>query len=192
MQIHRISYGVKGFVRLARYAIRWTRMVQDKAKHKARVLKFWADHGIKATLEAFGVKQRTLYHWKAQLKKGEGRLEALNEKSKRPHRVRVRQWSLEITQEIRRLRTEHPNLGKEKIHPFIQTFCDARAWPCPKPKTVGRIIASAPESEFQTKEQVFGGTRFARPTLWRLLYLFLQNWSVFTTSLELTLSKIRE
>jgi len=35
------------------------------------------------------------------------------------------------------------------------------------------------------------GTRFARPTLWVLLYLFLQNWSVFTTSLEPILSKIR-
>jgi len=35
------------------------------------------------------------------------------------------------------------------------------------------------------------GTRFARPTLWVLLYLFLQNWSVFMTSLEPILSKIR-
>ena len=37
--------------------------------------------------------------------------------------------------------------------------------------------ANAPESEFQTKDQLFGGTRFARPTFWVLLYLFLQNWS---------------
>src|SRR3990167_7435699 len=37
--------------------------------------------------------------------------------------------------------------------------------------------ANAPESEFQTKDQLFGGTRFARPTLWVLLYLFLQNRS---------------
>ncbi len=35
-------------------------------------------------------------------------------------------------------------------------------------------------------------TRSARPTLLGLLYLFLQTWSVFTTSLELTLSKIRD
>lgn len=145
MQIHRISYGVKGFVRLARYAVRWTRMVQDKAKHKARVLKFWADYGLKATLEAFEVKERTLYHWKAQLKKGKGQLEALNEKSKRPHRVRTRQWPLEITQEIRRLRTEHPNLGKEKLYPFLQVFCSTHNLRCPQPKTIGRIIASAPD-----------------------------------------------
>ncbi len=55
-----------------------------------------------------------------------------------------------------------------------------------------RIRQAAPESEFQTKDQLFGGTREARPTLLGLLYLFLQNWSVFTTSLELTLSKIRD
>jgi len=48
----------------------------------------------------------------------------------------------------------------------------------------------APESEFCTKDRLFDGTREARPTLLVFLYLFLQNWSVFTTSLELTLSKI--
>ena len=32
----------------------------------------------------------------------------------------------------------------------------------------------------------------SNPTPWGLLYLFLQNWSVFTIALELTLSKIRD
>ena len=35
-----------------------------------------------------------------------------------------------------------------------------------------------------------GGTHEARPTLWVLLYLFLQNWSIYTIPLEPTLSKI--
>jgi len=89
MQVQRLSYGVKGFVRLHDYAIRWSRMVTDKAKRKARILAFWQKHGLEATVEAFGVKRRTLYLWKSQQKKGSGSLEALNEKSKRPRCVRA-------------------------------------------------------------------------------------------------------
>ena len=59
MQIHNYSYRIRGFSRLADYAIRWD-MLSDKAKHKARVLSFWAKHGLEATMEAFEVKGRTL------------------------------------------------------------------------------------------------------------------------------------
>ena len=140
MQVHRLSYGVKGFVRLARYAIRWTRMVTDKAKHKARVLKFWADHGTKAATEAFAISKRTLYHWQAQIRKGEGALEALNERSKRPHAIRRRQWHPDILLEIKRQRADHPNLGKEKVHDALKKFCVSRAFPCPSVSTVGNLI----------------------------------------------------
>jgi len=72
MQIHRLSYHVKGFVRLADYAIRWTRMVTNKAKHKLKVLVFWQKFGKEATTTAFKTKERTLYERKAKLKKGGG------------------------------------------------------------------------------------------------------------------------
>ena len=49
------------------------------------------------------------------LAKGEGRLEALNPKSRRPAMVRTRSWPSVVIKEIRRLRDEHPNLGKDKI-----------------------------------------------------------------------------
>src|SRR3989344_2803383 len=86
MQIHRISYGIRGFGRITSYAIRYTRMVTNKAKHKAQVLAFWTKHGLEATLDAFSVKKRTLYYWQAQLKKGGGQLEALNDKSRKPQK----------------------------------------------------------------------------------------------------------
>jgi len=49
----------------------------------------------------------------------------------------------------------------------------------------------APELEISVLKKPQGGTREALPTLLGLLYFFLQNWSVFTTSLEPILSKIR-
>lgn len=145
MQIHNFSYGIRGFLRLADYAIRWEDMVSEKGKHKARVLSFWAKHGLEATVEAFGVKRRTLYYWRERLMKGGGKPEGLNEKSKAPHRRRRRSWPQSVVAQIRRLRTEHPNLSKEKIYLSLKPFCNTRALGCPKPRTIGRIIAQAPD-----------------------------------------------
>jgi transposase InsO family protein len=64
----------------------------------------------------------------------------LNEQSRAPTTKRKRLWPTEVIAEIKRLRWEHPNLGKEKLYPLLQRFCTARTLRCPKPKTIGRII----------------------------------------------------
>ncbi len=143
MQIHHFGYRIRDFLRLAEYAIGWEAMLSEKGKHKGRGLSFWARHGLEATGEAFGIKRRTLYDWKAQLMKGRGKPEALNERSKAPHRRRRRLWPKEVTQGIRRLRREHPNFSKEKSYPFLKAFCDGKGLRCPKARTLGRIIADA-------------------------------------------------
>ena len=120
MQIHSFSYRIRGFARLADYAIRWASMVSEKAKHRAQVLSFWAKHGLEPTMEAFEVKRRTLYYWRRQLREGDGKLEALNESSKAPHRRRRRFWPEPVLCEIRRLRMLRPNLGKEKLYLIVK------------------------------------------------------------------------
>ena len=52
MQVQRKSYQVRGFVRLADYALRWAHMITDKAKRKARILAFWQEYGLKAAIAA--------------------------------------------------------------------------------------------------------------------------------------------
>ena len=145
MQIHRLSYQVKGFGRLADYALRWAHMLTNQAKYKARVLAFWQKHGFQATTDAFPVKRRTLYHWQARLTKGGGQLEALNPRSRAPQTRRRRLWPEAISQEIRRLRTAHPNLGKGKLRPFLLAYCKTYDLLCPSERTVGRLIADAPD-----------------------------------------------
>lgn len=140
MQVHRLSYGVKGFVRLARYAVRWTRMVSDKAKYKLKVLVFWQKYGLQATTDAFGVKRRTLYHWRSLWKEGKYAFEALNERSKRPHHIRKRIWPPAVKDRVRQLREEHPNLGKEKIHILLKPYCTANNLPLPSASTIGNLI----------------------------------------------------
>jgi hypothetical protein len=53
MQVIRVSYGLKGFARLYNDALKWSRMLTEKAKHKIKVLVFWEKHGLEATLDAF-------------------------------------------------------------------------------------------------------------------------------------------
>lgn len=57
MQVFRLSYGVRGFVRLNAYAVRWAHMITTPAKERARILSFWEKHGLEATKEAFGAKR---------------------------------------------------------------------------------------------------------------------------------------
>ena len=145
MQIHRYGYGIRGFGGLSNYGLRFMVMVSDKAQYRYEVLRFWEKYGLAPTLEAFKVKRRTLYHWRRQLRIDGGDQEALNEKSRAPRLKRKRLWPKEVTEEIRRLRTLYPNLSKEKLYPFVKVFCEATKLSCPKPRTIGRIIADAPD-----------------------------------------------
>lgn len=122
------------------YAIRFAYMIQEIAKERAKILTFWRKHGLAATIEAYGVQRRTLFAWKKKLEDGRGRLESLNTGSRAPKTKRRRLWHPALIEEIKRLRCEHPNLGKEKLYPHLLSFCEKRHLVCPKPRTIGRLI----------------------------------------------------
>ncbi|MDE2218470.1 MAG: DDE-type integrase/transposase/recombinase [Patescibacteria group bacterium] len=132
--------GTKGFISTWERVLRFRYIIQEKAKQKCRILAFWEKHGTEATEEAFKVKKRTLFHWKKKLKEGSGKLEALNDGNRAPKKRRKRLWNIRMIEEIKRIRSEHPNLGKDKIYPLLLPFCDNLNLPCPKEKTIGRLI----------------------------------------------------
>ena len=111
-----------------------------KAKKKFEVLVFWEKHGLPATLDAFKVSRRTLFLWKGQLRAGHGKPTALEEQSRVPVHRRLRAWPLPMLDEIKRIRMEHPNLGKAKLQILLVRFCRRNALPTPSVSTVGRII----------------------------------------------------
>src|SRR3989338_9427377 len=83
----------------------------------------------------------------------------------------------------------------KKLH-WIATFLLKRLLP---KKSLARTSFLAkkqsvpPKAGLQILLEKWGeisGTRFARPTLWVLLYLFLQNWSIYTITLEPILCEI--
>ena len=123
-----------------RDALRSRYMITTQALRKAKILAFAERHGIDMALEAFEVKRRTLFDWKRKWIAGDKKPEALNEKSRAPKTKRKRLWPDEIIAEIKRIRFDHPNLGKEKVHPMLAVFCAAKNLSCPKSKTIGRLI----------------------------------------------------
>jgi transposase InsO family protein len=120
-------------------------MIAKAAEERLKILLFWQRHGLGATQEAFKVSRRTLYLWQAQLVKRASKPHALAPRSTRPKQVRHRQWPPAISREIRRLRNLHPNLGKEKLYPFLRSFCQAQGMRCPSVRTIGRLIANSPD-----------------------------------------------
>ncbi len=144
MRVQHVGHKVRGFYRVADYALRWGMIVPDAQKRLA-ILEFWQRHGLAATREAFQVSRRTLFLWRAKLKAEGGNVAALVPGSTAPQQRRRRQWPAAIVAEIRRLRSAHPNLGKEKLHPFLAAFAAATHLPCPSPRTIGRLIADAPD-----------------------------------------------
>ena len=141
MKIRSNYKGIKGFLTVYNRVVRYQYMITESAKRKMRILIHWEKYGLASAMDAFSVKRRTLFLWKNLLKKGGGKPEALNSKSRAPKTKRKRLWDFRILEELRKLRIDHPNLGKEKLHPLLLDFCDYTGIKyCPKPKTIGRLI----------------------------------------------------
>ena len=140
MQIHCKYTGIKGFINIYEYALRYSYIITDKAKFKAKILSFWAKHGLEATIDAFPVKRSALFLWKKKLKDSQGKLEVLNDKSKAPHKKRQRITDKRIEQFIIAQRTEHHGLGKEKLKPFLNDYCLKENIVFVSESTIGRVI----------------------------------------------------
>lgn len=140
MRIFNINKGVRGSRTAQERHIRFTYMITDEAKKRARILTFWKKHGLEATREAFGVKERTLYLWQHKLRASRGKLEALNCGSRTPKNKRKRRYDYRIVEEIVRLRDVHPNLGEKKLYPLLKEYCDQINVVCPKSATIGNLM----------------------------------------------------
>ncbi len=156
MRVLRTGYYVKGFAKLYEDAVRFSYMITEKAKYKAKVLVFWEKHGLDATTDAFPIKRPTLFLWKKQLKQGGGKLESLNERSKCPKNKRKRITDTRIEEFIIKQRTEHPRLGKDKVKPLLDKYCKEQSIKTISIPTIGRII-----SDLKNKGRILSDKRLS-------------------------------
>jgi transposase InsO family protein len=95
-------------------------MINQEAIKKAKILTFWHNHGLQATIDAYGVKRSTLFLWRKKLKESKGRLDSLNNQSRAPKKRRKRIIAPEVKSFIIEQRTTIPRLGKDKIAKMLK------------------------------------------------------------------------
>jgi len=67
MKIHCTYTGIRGCVTLSHLSHSYSTMVQKTAEERVNILEYWKKHRTAATVDAFGVSERTLFSWKAKL-----------------------------------------------------------------------------------------------------------------------------
>ena len=87
------------------------------AQQKLDALEFWNKHGLDVTRDAYKVSSSTLYPWRKS--HCEGAMSGLHDRSRAPRQRRRRSWPPALRAEIRRLRTDFPNMGKDKLHVLL-------------------------------------------------------------------------
>ena len=94
----------------------------EEAKHREKVLRAWealrrAGQSAEEASMELGVSRATLYRWRIRMK-AEG-WKGLEQRSRRPKRVRKRCWSEQAVETVRSYRNLYPGWGKEKLKVFL-------------------------------------------------------------------------
>ncbi len=112
----------------------------DYAKIKLNAIEFHDEYGTKATITAFHISKRSIYRWKKVYKDHKKDTTSLIPKSRRPKRLRSTSWDIRIVEFISNIRRDHRNIGKDKIKPLLDIYCDDNNIPQISVSTIGRII----------------------------------------------------
>ena len=127
MQIRRLFYGVKGAARLAKYASRREHTMTSETTHQDSLI-----YGAVQAASHPGRFQHKTPHpfpLESHPQKGPwkcGGIEPTVEAAPNPAPQKVAPLLLA---EIKRLRQDHPNLGKEKIFHLLQPWCVQKGLP---------------------------------------------------------------
>jgi len=110
------------------------------AQQRMKIIKFYEKHGEQATKEAFGADRKVISRWRQKLADQGGKLIALIPKSTKPHRTRIPVTDSKIISWIKKEREAHPRVGKEKLKPDLDIYCQSIGIPSVSASTIGNII----------------------------------------------------
>jgi transposase InsO family protein len=112
----------------------------EVAQERLRMISFYDRYGEKATKEAFGVDRKLIYTWRKRIRGCENRLTALIPHSTKPQRVRRMYTDTRIIEFIKEKRKQYPRIGKEKLKPLLDRYCDKSGIRSISESTIGKII----------------------------------------------------
>jgi putative transposase len=112
----------------------------DVAEFRLHVLTHYYKYGLASALDAFKVKQSTLYDWKKLYERSGKRVSSLVPCSTRPHELRYMQTDFRLVEFIREMRREHGNIGQNIIKPFLDEYARSLGIASVGLTTIAKII----------------------------------------------------
>ena len=108
--MHIVSRRVRGVSRLAQ-----TPELSKPARQRLKWMDYYNshDHNARLTCRYFGISPQTFYRWKRRY--DPHNLKSLENRSRRPRRLRQPTWSTELVERVLKLREEYPRWGKDKL-----------------------------------------------------------------------------
>jgi transposase InsO family protein len=138
---YRIFSRIRGYRRFEEMLHSLRRFSRDEvAQERLRIIGFYDTYGEKATKEAFGVDRKLIYIWRKRIKGCEDRLTALIPNSTKPRRVRRMLTDTRIIEFIKEKRNQYPRIGKEKLKPLLDKYCEKNGMQSIAESTIGKII----------------------------------------------------
>jgi transposase InsO family protein len=130
---------------------------QAIVEFRIKVIRFYEQYGLDATLSAFNLSRATLFLWRKRLREGDGKLESLAPISTRPITVQKRRPRPFHEAQIIKLRDKYPRIGKDKLKPILDKLCSLMGEEIISESTIGRILGDLKASG---RMMPFGAVRF--------------------------------
>jgi len=137
-----LFYGVSGYDWLMKFLNQATAFDRnDVAKVRLEVIEFHRRFGLAPTLSAYKVSKASLYRWRKGFRENQKKLTSLIPQSTRPRRVRQRLVHPGIVAFIKETRLTYGNLGKDKLKPLVDEYCQKESLTSVSASTIGRVIS---------------------------------------------------
>ncbi len=112
----------------------------EVAKERQRILNYYDHYGGSATFDAFGVDRKLIYVWRQRLKLNQKKPSALVPNSTVTKTKKLMKTDFRIISFIKSIREDHYRLGKEKIKPLLDEYCQKIGIDTIAESTIGKII----------------------------------------------------
>jgi len=194
-----LFYGVSGYnpAMSKHYQSILAYSISDEASFRHEVINHFNQFGLDSTKQAYKVSKPTIYRWKGILKKSKGKLSSLIPKKKTPINKRYMNTNPKITDFIKHQREEHNRLGKRKIKPELDTYCQLNNLKSVSISTIGKIINRNhfyfqkqgrnyhdPNSKFATKKVSYKSRVKKSPNTMESGYIEIDTIALFVDGLK--------
>ena len=132
--------------------------LNEKTLRLNQICEFGLKYGYKATVDAFGISKSTYYGYLKMYKQCAENGVLFEFKSTRPHNFRRAKWNKKVVNFIIKMRTDHANIGKNKIKYYLDEFCKKNGLACISTGTIQNIINSFAH-KLRTKKSIVKAKR---------------------------------